>query len=189
MDTALLLQDAASFQTPLLAVFAVDIATGDASEPHPVLLTTSDALTDAASRVFASGEFKASLGETLLLHAPAGIRADRLLVVGLGKAKSLTPAHARKGAGTAVRAAKPRAVREIALAFPEDRALSDESLEELPCQATMRAIVEGAVLAEADYDTYKTDRKDRSINSFSISLPEVRSAPPGLRWKMGCVRD
>ena len=168
MDIALSIQDPASFQIPLLAVFAVDIATGDASEPHPVLLTTSDAVTNAASRALTSGEFKASLGEILLLHAPAGIRADRLLLVGLGKAKSLTPAHARKGAGTAVRAAKPRAIREIALAFPEDRALSDESLEELPCRATMQAIVEGAELAESDYDTYKSDRKDRTVKSFTI---------------------
>ena len=181
MDIALSIQDAASFQTPLLAVFAVDIANGDASEPHPVLLTTSDALTDAASRALASGEFKAALGETMLLHAPAGIRADRLLVVGLGKAKALTPAHARKGAGTAVRAAKPRAVREIAMAFPEDRALSDESLDELPCQATMRAIVEGAELADADYDIYKSDRKDKTVKTFSIL---ARSTERSARTEM-----
>ena len=181
MDIALSVQDAASFQTPFLAVFAVDIATGDGSEPHPVLLTTSDALTDAASRALASGEFKAALGETLLLHAPAGLRADRLLVVGLGKAKSLTPAQARKGAGTAVRAAKPRAIREIALVFPEDRALSDESLEELPCQATMRAIVEGAELADPDYDTYKSDRKNKAVKSLVIL---ARSSERSTRAEM-----
>ena len=181
MDITLLVLDAASFQTPLLAVFAVDIATGDNSEPHPVLLTTSDALADAASQVMATGEFKAGLGETLLLHAPAGIRAERLLVVGLGKAKSLTPAQARKGAGSALRAAKPRGVRELALAFPEDRALSDESLDELPCQATMRAIVEGALLADPEYDTYKSDRKDKSVQSFTIL---ARSSERSTRAEM-----
>ncbi len=181
MDITLLVQDAASFQTPLLAIFAVDIATGDASEPHPVLLTTSDALTNAASRVFGTGEFKAALGETLLLHSPSGIRAERLLVVGLGKAKSLTPAQARKGAGSILRAAKPRGLRELAIAFPEDRALSDESLDELPCQATMRAIVEGAELADPDYDTYKSDRKDRSVHSLMIL---ARSSERSTRAEM-----
>ncbi len=181
MDIALLILDAASFQTPLLAVFAVDIATSDTSEPHPVLLTTSDPLTEAASHVLASGEFKAGLGETLLVHAPVGIRAERLLIVGLGKAKSLTPGQARKGAGSALRAAKPRGIRELALSFPEDRALSDESLDELPCQATMRAIVEGAMLADPDYDTYKSDRKDREVRSLAIL---ARSSERSTRSEM-----
>ncbi len=181
MNIALLVQDAASFSTPLLAVFAVDIATGDESEPHPVLLTTSDSLTDAASKVLATGEFKATLGEILLLHAPAGIRADRLMVVGLGKAKTLKPGQARKGAGSLLRALKVKGVRDLALAFPEDRSLSDESMEELPCQATMRAIVEGAELADADYDTYKSDRKDRSVRSLTIL---ARSAERSTRTEM-----
>ena len=181
MDTTLLVQDAASFQPPLLAVFAVDISTGEDAEAHPDLLTTSDALTDAASRVFGTGEFKAGLGETLLIHAPNGVRAERLLVVGLGKAKSLTPAQARKGAGSAIRAAKPRGIRQVALAFPEDRALSDESLDELPCHDTMRAIVEGAVLADPDYDTYKSDRKDKAVRSLVIL---ARSSERSTRTEM-----
>ena len=68
MDTKLLFQDSAGFQTPMLAVFAVDIAIGKDADPLVALLTTSDAVTDAAAKVLASGEFKATLGETLLLH-------------------------------------------------------------------------------------------------------------------------
>lgn len=168
MDTSLLFQDPAGFVTPMLAVFAADLSTDKGAEPHPVLLTTSDAISGAAERVLGTGEFKAGLGEVVLLHAPAGIKAERLLVVGLGKAKQLTPAQLRKGAGTAVRAAKPRGLRELAIVFPEDRALSDESLDELPCEATMRAVVEGALLGNADYDTYKSDRKDRTVRAVTF---------------------
>ena len=181
MDITLLVQDPASFQTPLLAVFAVDIASAETVDSHPVLLSTSDAITNATARVLSTGEFKAALGETLLLHAPAGVRAERLLLVGLGKAKSLTPTQARKGAGVAIRMAKPRAIREVAIAFPEDRALSDESLEELPCTATMRALAEGAELANPDYDTYKSDRKDRSVHSVAIL---TRSSERSTRTEM-----
>ena len=46
----------------MLAVFAVDIATVKDAEPLLALLTTSDAVTDAAAKVLASGEFKATLG-------------------------------------------------------------------------------------------------------------------------------
>src|SRR5690348_4067730 len=107
MDTKLLFQDAAGFATPMLAVFAVDVASDKDAEPLPVLLNTSDAVTKAAAKVLGSGEFKAGLGETVLLHAPAGLKAERLLVVGLGKARTLSADEIRKGAGTAVRAAKP----------------------------------------------------------------------------------
>ncbi|HUZ94729.1 MAG TPA: M17 family peptidase N-terminal domain-containing protein, partial [Edaphobacter sp.] len=81
MDTKLLFQDAAGFATPMLAVFAVDIATAVDADPLPALLSTSDAVTNAAAKVMASGEFKATLGETLLLHSPSGLKAERLLLV------------------------------------------------------------------------------------------------------------
>ena len=154
--------------TGLLAVFAVDLATGKDAEAHPVLLTTSNGVTRAAEKFMKSGEFKAGLGETLLLHAPTGVKAERLLIVGLGKAKKLSVDEVRKGAGCAVRAAKPRAIRELAIAFPEDRALSDEHLESLPCELTARALVEGAELAEPDWDTYKSERKDLGVWALHV---------------------
>jgi leucyl aminopeptidase len=172
MDTKLLFQDTAGFQTPMLAVFAVDIAVGKDAEPLLALLTTSDAVTSAASKVLASGEFKGAEGETLLLHAPNGLKAERLLIVGLGKAKTLSVDEVRKGSGTAVRAAKPLGVREVAIAFPEDHALSDEHLETLPCSLMSRALVEGAELAEKDWDTYRSERKDRSVQKLSVVAKE-----------------
>ena len=168
MDTRIVFQDAAGFTTAMLAVFAVDIAIGKDAEPIPVLLTTSNAVTDAAEHFLRSGEFKAGLGETILLHGPDGLKAERLLVVGLGKTKALSVDAVRKAAGAAVRAAKPRAVREMAIAFPEDHALSDEHLENLPCGMTARALVEGAEIAELDWDTYRSDRKDTSVRVLMI---------------------
>jgi leucyl aminopeptidase len=172
MDTKLLFQDAAGFQAQMLAVFAVDIALGKDAEPLLALLTTSDSLTNAAAKVLASGEFKATLGETLLLHGPSGIKAERLLIVGLGKAKSLSVNGVRLGAGTAVRSAKPVGVRELAIAFPEDHALSDEHLDTLPSTLTARALVEGAELAEMDWDTYRSDREDRAVRTLSVLVKE-----------------
>jgi leucyl aminopeptidase len=176
MDTKLLFQDAAGVVTPMLAVFAVDIAMGKDADPLPALLTTSDAVTNAAAKVMASGEFKATLGETLLLHAPNGLKAERLLLVGLGKAKSLSVDEVRKGGGAAVRGAKPRGLREIAIAFPEDYALSDEHLDELPCLLLSRALVEGASLADVEYDTYKSDRKDTSLQTLSVIAKEAEKS-------------
>ncbi len=173
MDTKIVFGDAATFQTAMLAVFAVDVAKGKDGTPVPVLMTTSDAVTNAAAKILATGEFKANLGETLLLHAPSGLKAERLLIVGLGKARTLNVNEIRKGAGAAVRAAKPRAIREIALVFPEDRALSDEHLDALPCSLAARALVEGAEVSELDWDTYRSDRKDLSVHSLTVLAQET----------------
>ncbi len=163
--------DPADFGTPLLAVFAVDIATGDDAIPSPALLSTSDDIANAAAPWIAAGEFKAALGETLLLHSPASVKAERLLLVGLGKSQTLTVHEVRKAAGVAVRFAKPRAIRDLAIAFPEDKALADEHLDSLPCELTARALAEGAILADFDIDTYRSDRanqKDQSIGSMTV---------------------
>ncbi len=85
----------------------------------------------------------------------------------------------RKGAGTAVRAAKPLGVRELAIAFPEDHALSDEHLETLPCTLMSRALVEGAELAEMDWDTYRSERKDRSVQSLTVIAHEAEKIDAG----------
>jgi leucyl aminopeptidase len=163
MTAKLLLHPPADFTTPLLAVFAVDIATAKDAPPSPALLTTSDAVANAAAPWLASGEFKAALGETLLLHAPASTKAERLLLIGLGKAKSLSIHEIRKAAGVAVRFAKPRGIRELAIAFPEDKALADEPLDTLPAELTARALAEGLVIADFDIDFYRADRKDTSV--------------------------
>ena len=64
----------------------------------------------------------------------------------------------------------------MAIAFPEDHALSDEHLETLPCVWTARALVEGAELAEMDYDTYKSDRKDRSMQHATVIAKEAEKS-------------
>ncbi|QMV20397.1 leucyl aminopeptidase [Granulicella sp. 5B5] len=162
------LQDAATFATPLLAVFAVDIATGPAEQPSPALLSTSDAPAAVASPWLTSGEFKAALGETLLLHAPHGIKAERLLVIGVGKLSALSIHQLRKGAGVAVRTAKARALTGLAIAFPDDMALADEHMDALPGELTARAITEGTILADFEVDTYRSDRKDSPLTAVTI---------------------
>ncbi len=176
MSTQLFFADSATFATPLLAVFAVDIATGPDATALPTLLTTSDALSDAAGEFLTSGEFKAASGETLLLHRPVGLRAERLLIVGLGKVGKLGAAELRKGAGTAIRFAKARMIRSSAIHFPEDRALSDEHMDTFDCLPAARALVEGALLADYDPDIYRTDRKDRGMESVVILAPAQQKA-------------
>ncbi len=176
MDTHLIFGDAGGHSSPLLAVFAVDVATGKRAEPLCALLTTSAALSKAAARALDSGEFKAGLAEMLVLHSPQGLKAERLLIVGLGKAAELSLDRIRKGAGTAVRAAKPRGLRELTLVFPDDHALSDEHIEGLSAGLIARAVVEGAQIGEADWDTYRSERQDCAVHAMTLLAPNGQAS-------------
>jgi leucyl aminopeptidase len=168
----------------MLALFAVDLATGKNEEPRPALLTPSRGLANAAMRVLGPGEFKVGLGETALLYATdglksAGLNAERLLVVGLGKAKDFSLDKLRKGAGTAVRAAKALSVRELAIAFPETDAQTGESTQQLSSRLTARALAEGAELAEPSWNTYSSIRKDSFLSILSLITKPTDEATKG----------
>jgi leucyl aminopeptidase len=172
MQTQLTFANLAGIKAEVLAVLAADTQTDKApdAKPHPVLLTADVSLLAAAEAVLASGEFKAGANETLLLHAPAGLAAKRLLLVGLGKPARITVNSVRNAAGTAVRFAKPRGFRELVFALPEPP-LSLPELTSLAATGCVRAAVEGAFVGDFDPDTYRSDRKDQSVDSFTLAAP------------------
>ena len=120
MRTELSYAPIAGIATELLAVLAADTQTakGPDAKPQLTLLTADPAVQAAAAGVLETGEYKAGANETVLLHAPAGMAAKRLLIVGLGKLAKATVHSVRDAAGTAVRFAKPRAIREVVLSLP-----------------------------------------------------------------------
>jgi leucyl aminopeptidase len=104
----------------------------------------------------------------VLLHVPAGLAAKRLLSVGLGKKAKATVHSVRSAAGTAVRFAKPRGIRELVFALP-DHTVAEQDLALLPPGPCTRAAVEGALVGDFDPDTYRSDRKDQSVGSFTLA--------------------
>ena len=165
MRTELTQARLSGIKTELLAVLAADnqTAKGPDAKAEPQLLTSDAAIIAAAAAVLAGGEFKAGANETLLLHAPAGLAAKRLLIVGLGKLAKIKVSSVRNAAGTAVRFAKPRGLKDLAFALPE--------ADPLPAAACARAAVEGAFVGDFDPDTYRSDRKDQSLASFTVAAP------------------
>ena len=136
-------------------------AKGPDAKPQPELLTADDAVKSAAAAVLSSGEFKAGANETVLLHAPAGLKARRLLVIGLGKKAKASAHGVRNAAGTAVRYTKPRGIREVAFALP--------AFEALGAGVCARAAAEGAFVGDFDPDIYRSDRKDVSVQRFTLA--------------------
>ena len=170
MRTDLSFAPLAQIETELLAVTAIDTQTakGPDIKPEPVLLTSDEAVRAAAAAVLSTGEFKAGANEAVLLHAPAGLKAKRLLIVGLGKKAKATVHSVRNAAGTAVRYTKPRAIRELVFALPDPSADLGLGLASAPCA---RAAVEGAFVGDFDPDTYRSERRDVSVHSFTLAAP------------------
>jgi leucyl aminopeptidase len=170
MKTTLQTGNAAAIETELLVAFTSDAATGKDAKPEISLLTDEEAVKQAAVNVLTTGEFASGSNETILLHAPADLKAKRLLLVGLGKSAKATIHDVRKAAGTAVRFAKPRKLRELAILLPTG----------FDAAATARSVAEGAILADFDPDTYRSDRKDQSIDSLTVISPDQKAAEAGL---------
>jgi leucyl aminopeptidase len=111
-------------------------------------------------RLAKSGELTGKTLELTLVHAPAGLKTARLLLVGAGKREQFNPATLRKVAGAALRYLKSRGVHKFVFALREGD-LTEEAAQ---------AVTEGAIAADFESDKYKTDKKnDKFIDTLSIA--------------------
>jgi len=112
------------------------------------------------TRLAKSGELTGKNLEFTLVHAPAELKAARLLLVGAGKREQANPATLRKVAGAALRYLKARAVHKLAFLVRENDLTADAA----------QAITEGALTADFESYKYKTDKKnDKFIESLTIA--------------------
>jgi leucyl aminopeptidase len=166
MKTILSLSPAAQVETECLVAVVLDRAENDGTKPgkpnnekSEAFVSVSDkAVQQAAADLISAGDIAAKIFEVSWLHKPAGLKAKRLLLIGGGKVKRFSASELRKIAGAAVRALKPRNLRSLAFVVPEQLASED----------AVRAIVEGAMVGNFDSDTYKSDRKDQTVESITV---------------------
>ncbi|HEX6937885.1 MAG TPA: leucyl aminopeptidase [Longimicrobiales bacterium] len=117
--------------------------------------------------VLGRGDFKGKRDEALVLYPRAGeIGAERLLLVGLGKAGDATAESVRRALGTAVRQAER--LGAAGLALPVDA--FDGVRERLSGEVVAQAAAEGAVLAAWDYREFKTAAPDEAPRTVVASL-------------------
>jgi leucyl aminopeptidase len=125
-------------------------------------------------KLAASGELTGKTLEMTLIHAPAGLKAARLLLVGAGKREKFDSAALRKISGSALRYLKSRGVHNFVFAAREDNATEDSA----------QAIAEGLIAADFESDKYKTEKKnDKSIDTVQLvgySDAERTAAEKGL---------
>ncbi len=150
--------------TECLAIVVLDH--GDKDNPNPLVSPADAALQAAAANLIAAKEVTGKANETILLHAPAGVAAKRILFVGGGKAANFTGFELRRAAGSAARYLKSKGIRSFAFAAP----LLDTGLD-ASFGDSAKSSVEGIYVADFDPNVYQTDRKDQSLEAVTILGP------------------
>ena len=156
MQITLVTQPFASIETDALVSYVFE-----ESEPVQGRVAEIDKAAAGLLRKLAKGgELTGKMLEFTLVHAPVGLKAARLLLVGAGKREQWNSATVRKIAGAALRYLKARSVKNFVLLVREGHA-TDE---------TAQATAEGALAANFETDKYKTDKKnDKNIESVQIA--------------------
>ena len=156
MKTTLSLSPASQFETECLVAVVLD--RGEKDKTEAFVSCADKGVQQAASDLISAGDLSGKNFEISWLHKPAGLKAKRLLLIGGGGGKKFTASDLRRMAGAAVRALKPRNLRNLAFVVPE----------QIPAEPSVRAIVEGAIVGDFDPDTYKSDRTDQKIESLTV---------------------
>ncbi len=97
--------------------------------------------------LMAEGEFTGKPNRTLMVHTLGRVVPDRLLLVGLGKRKDLTPDRLRQAAGSAVKAMRGAGIGSFSSVLHRSAGESEEWL---------RAEAEGFLLGGYAFNRYKT---------------------------------
>ncbi len=141
-----------TYDTPALII-------GCGTDPagNPLLDAVSTALGGVAARMYESREFTGKPGTVKVIHTLGALPAQRLLLVGLGDLKEITPEKVRRAAGVAAQAL-------VAAKVGSATSLLHQAA---PVAGLLEASLEGFSLGSYRYDCYKT--KDRQ----EVLLKEV----------------
>lgn len=144
-------------------VQALAVAVFKDEKAHEGFLQELDAATGGLIKsVIESEELKGKEGETVYVHLGegGGLKARRLLLVGVGERDAYGLAQASQFAGTAVRQSRARNVKTVGLVV---RAAEGDA------ERTAAAAVEGALIGTFEPDKYKTvDKEERGIERLVI---------------------
>ncbi len=120
------------------------------------------ALDGAISELIKNGDLSGKSGECVVLYPRGAIQAKRVLVVGLGKAKSFNLEGARFAAATAIRQARKHKGSQLATI------VHGAGIAGLPVAAATQATIEGSLLAVYRFDADKKKDVQHEIESLTV---------------------
>lgn len=162
-------------ETPLLVLGLVENG-GALASP---LVEADAALGGIISQAVAEKEVGGKPSELVVFHAPLGLPARHIAVVGLGKREEVTPDRLRQAAGIAARRAGTLKAKEIAVA------LFSTTGSGVQIESAAEAIAEGVALGSYQYRTYKSvkDELAPALERLTIiaSNAEAEAAESGAQ--------
>jgi leucyl aminopeptidase len=137
----------------------------------------SENLQRVIAKVIGRGDTSGKVGETVLINVIPDSGIERVLLVGLGENKPLTPKNFRKALSAAINSLKRPYIKSIACG------LADVAVEGCNLQWTVRQIIEVFNDAVYQFTALKSDKETESkLQKVTITSPEngLASAQIGL---------
>jgi len=148
------------FETPLVLIGVLEAAKEDPS---------TSGLIEVAKEVIEKGDFHGKIGDLSLLYSQGDIRAERILLVGIGNKDKLSPESIRKAVGIASRTARDLDVKKVSIfldSFSRDVVEVTEATE---------ALVQGMMMGSFQNLAYRTKNleKYKHIEELTIISPDA----------------
>ncbi len=148
------LEPAAAETDMLVVLVCEDVELND----HPLL-------SSIVARFQKLSEFKGAKGDEVVLYDPAGTKARRALLVGLGPAAKIDREALRSAAGRVVKGAIKKKLKDISFIIPS---LTPPGIE---IETLVEAMMEGAGLANHRLGHYKTKKDPISLKRIDFLVP------------------
>lgn len=158
-----------STQQPLAEIAADWLVVGFVQEtaPSPALAALDAKLGGLIGRLREAGDFTAKANELLAIHSPSGIAAQRLLLLGLGKAGEINRRSMHDAASAALRSITGKKFKRVAFAVPDA----------LPFNEAVLAVGVGAIQGSHGPDVRKAEPSrfppDEIVLATSSNADEV----------------
>jgi leucyl aminopeptidase len=117
--------------------------------------------------VLEAEKFAGKAGTVTHIHAGDRLTSPRLVIVGLGARRELSPETIRRAAGSGIRRARDLGARTVAIEVLGDR---------LPPRRRAHAVTEGLILGTYAFERYKREASERFVDEALVVPSEPRSA-------------
>jgi leucyl aminopeptidase len=107
-------------------------------------------------------EFCGKKDEVLTLYKPAGVGAERVHFIGLGKGSELDPEKLRAFSGQAVKTIIKKSLKEIVIGTPSPKKVPMTEVD------LVSAMLEGAILGNHIFDRYKKEKKLKPLKHITL---------------------
>ena len=169
-------------KTPCLVLFCPE-----EKKPAGDLKKIDQALGGSIAQAFKDKRFEGKPNQTLLLNSRGVMKADNVLLVGIGKAKEVTEETIRQASGTAAKTVEKARLKKISYYIPEGELEKVLTKDRKKASAdTARAVAEGGYLSLYHFDVYKSQEKDDTPSKITEIVLLTNSKPAPAKLRLAC---